>query len=708
MTDFTVCSWPTERVSEALVALAQAAGVGAHAVEGAQQAPADLSRERLEAWVEASARGLGLEAVPFAVTYSEVELVLARAAPALLMFEREPGQMAFLPLSQGGTRTLALLGPDQSVRRFAVAEVAHGLRQAVERPMDAEVDPTLDMLRVDPKRRARAKSLLMAGRMHDRPVAVGFCLGLLPTVSFWRDLKATRALPKLGLLFLGYTLAYALTLLGWLFIGHGALTGRIDTGWVWGWGLSVASLIPLRALVNWLGFDLSFSCAALLKRRFFAGACELDAQTVRQKGLGQLLSLVLESELLESLGFGGVITGALAVIELGFATALLLLAAHDALLTVLLIGWLAVSWGLACRFYQRKSLATRHRLALTEGLVESMLGHRTRLAQSPQAEWHLSEDAMTAHYLHLLQRADEAAALLVSLVPRGWLVLAALGLTLRIVHQVALSELVSTVAGSLLAYGALRSLGDALPQLGEALIAWREVRPLFEARAAGSRSAAPEQVSEAAGSESATASQPVLETQELVFGYRERKPVLSGGSLSLWAGDRVILEGPSGSGKSTLAALLAGLRQPTAGIVLLRGLDQHTLGLEAWRRQIVVAPQFHENHVLSAPFAFNLLMARPWPPRAADLADAESICNELGLGPLLQRMPGGMFQMVGEIGWQLSHGERSRLFIARALLQDAEVVILDESFAALDPETLQRALLCVLQRAKTLVVIAHP
>ena len=77
-------------------------------------------------------------------------------------------------------------------------------------------------------------------------------------------------MPKLSLLFLGYALAYALTLLGWWFIGHGALTGRIDRGWLWAWGLSVASLIPLRAFVNWLGFDLSFSCAVLLKRRLFA------------------------------------------------------------------------------------------------------------------------------------------------------------------------------------------------------------------------------------------------------------------------------------------------------------------------------------------------------------------------------------------------------------------------------------------------------
>jgi ABC-type transport system involved in cytochrome bd biosynthesis fused ATPase/permease subunit len=67
-----------------------------------------------------------------------------------------------------------------------------------------------------------------------------------------------------------------------------------------------------------------------------------------------------------------------------------------------------------------------------------------------------------------------------------------------------------------------------------------------------------------------------------------------------------------------------------------------------------------------------------------------------------------MLQMVGETGWQLSHGERSRLYIARALLHDADLVVLDESFAALDPETLRQCLRCVLARATTLLVIAHP
>jgi ATP-binding cassette subfamily B protein len=71
-------------------------------------------------------------------------------------------------------------------------------------------------------------------------------------------------------------------------------------------------------------------------------------------------------------------------------------------------------------------------------------------------------------------------------------------------------------------------------------------------------------------------------------------------------------------------------------------------------------------------------------------------------------MPGGLMQMVGETGWQLSHGERSRLFIARALLQNAEMIVLDESFAALDPKSLETALSCVLARAPALLVIAHP
>jgi len=100
-------------------------------------------------------------------------------------------------------------------------------------------------------------------------------------------------------------------------------------------------------------------------------------------------------------------------------------------------------------------------------------------------------------------------------------------------------------------------------------------------------------------------------------------------------------------------------------------------------------------------------MGRGWPPQGKDFQEAEEICRELGLGDLLDRMPAGILQVVGETGWRLSHGERSRVYIARALLQNADLVILDESFGALDPETLQQVMKCVLKRSRTLMVIAH-
>lgn len=88
--------------------------------------------------------------------------------------------------------------------------------------------------------------------------------------------------------------------------------------------------------------------------------------------------------------------------------------------------------------------------------------------------------------------------------------------------------------------------------------------------------------------------------------------------------------------------------------------------------------------------------------------EAQQLCEELGLSGLLARMPAGLMQMVGESGWQLSHGERSRIFLARALLQKAKVTVLDESFAALDPATLKQCLTCAFKHAQTLIVIAHP
>ena len=94
--------------------------------------------------------------------------------------------------------------------------------------------------------------------------------------------------------------------------------------------------------------------------------------------------------------------------------------------------------------------------------------------------------------------------------------------------------------------------------------------------------------------------------------------------------------------------MIAGLRLPESGLLLARGLDRQTLGSDGWRRRVAITPQFHENHVLVGTLAFNVLLGRQGLLRADDYAEAETICRELGLDELLQRMPGGTLQQVGE------------------------------------------------------------
>jgi len=259
------------------------------------------------------------------------------------------------------------------------------------------------------------------------------------------------------------------------------------------------------------------------------------------------------------------------------------------------------------------------------------------------------------------------------------------------------------LGGILLAYGAFRKLSFSFADIAIAAVAWKRIRPLLKA------AAQPEILGESPAAAPAASEHKLIEAERITFRYRGTgTPALRACSLSIQPGERILLEGPSGGGKTTFAALLSGMRQPESGLLLMNGVDQHTLGEVEWRHRIAAAPQFHENYILTETLAFNLLMGRRWPATGADMEEAETVCRELGLGDLLDRMPSRLLQMVGEGGWQLSHGERSRIYIARALLQDASLVILDESFAALDPENLQTSLECVLRRAGTLMVIAHP
>jgi ATP-binding cassette subfamily B protein len=543
-------------------------------------------------------------------------------------------------------------------------------------------------------------------------VQLGACwiLRLPAEAPFWQQMRQAH-LPHHLLGLLGaHATQYLCWILAWWLLGQGALNGRLDAAWLAAWGLLLMTLIPLRLWGTWVQGRLVFGVGGLLKTRLLAGALRLAPEEMRQQGAGQFLGRVLEAEAVEALALSGGLLGLLAVIEVAMAACVLGTGAGGGPQVGLLLGWLGVAGGLGWHFLRQRRHWTAARLTMTHALVERMVGHRTRLAQESPESWHVGEDQDLAAYLASSRRLDRTSAWLAAFIPRGWLLVGLLGMGPALVagHATAISVAIG-VGGTLLAYEAWKKFATALGHLAGAVLAWHQVAPLFAA-ATRPQMVTPPAHAMPPGEALADAHEaPLLEAHALTFRHRALgTPVLQACSLEIRRGERLLLEGPSGGGKSTLSSLLTGLRQPESGLLLLGGLDMPTLGSAGWRRRVVAAPQFHDNHVFSGSLAFNLLMGRHWPPDDQDLAAAEAMCRALELGPLLDRMPAGLWQIVGETGWQLSHGERSRLYIARALLQDASVLILDESFAALDPETLQRVQQCVVAHAPTLMVIAHP
>jgi ATP-binding cassette subfamily B protein len=441
----------------------------------------------------------------------------------------------------------------------------------------------------------------------------------------------------------------------------------------------------------------------VLRDRILHGLLRLDTEPLRAAGIGQLMGRVADVEAVESLALGGGLSAAVGMFELATGLCVLALGAAPAGQLTFAAGWGLVGAVLAVRVRRALGAWSGERLGLTHDLVERMVGQRTLVAQEPPELWHRDEARALAVYASRGRALDRAAALLTVVVPRGWLIGALVLLAPRFGDAAARpGALAASLGGILFVASALRKLAQAFPALGAAAIAWRNIGALVAADPP-STPAAP--ATPAPTSDGVA----LIEARGLGFRYPGRSaPVLDGCGFEIRRGDRLLLEGPSGGGKSTLAALLCGLRAPSSGSLRLDGAEASALGAERWRARVGAAPQFHENHVFSASLLFNLLLGRAWPPRREDVALAETICRELGLGPLLARMPSGLEQLVGESGWQLSHGERGRLYIARSLLQPLDARVFDESFAALDPETLERALACVLARAETLVVIAHP
>ncbi|MCY3839948.1 MAG: lipid A export permease/ATP-binding protein MsbA [Gammaproteobacteria bacterium] len=192
--------------------------------------------------------------------------------------------------------------------------------------------------------------------------------------------------------------------------------------------------------------------------------------------------------------------------------------------------------------------------------------------------------------------------------------------------------------------------------------------------------------------------------EDVSFGYAGGKPVVKNVSFTVQPGQTVALVGRSGSGKSTLASLIARFYEPSTGAILLDGEPLARYRLTCLRRQIALVPQHVTlfNDTLVNNIAYGGLVD-------ADRESIDAAVRRAHADVFAERMPDGLDTVVGDDGVLLSGGERQRIAIARALLKDAPILILDEATSSLDAHAERhiQAALEEVMRDRTTIVIAH-
>ncbi len=191
--------------------------------------------------------------------------------------------------------------------------------------------------------------------------------------------------------------------------------------------------------------------------------------------------------------------------------------------------------------------------------------------------------------------------------------------------------------------------------------------------------------------------------EDVYFAYERDKPVLHGISFRAAPGTVTALVGSSGSGKSTIISLICAFHQPDTGLVLVDDVDLSTVRLNSFRSQLGVVLQ--ESFLFDGTIRENILFSRP----QATEEEFLSACTIARVDEFAERFPEGYNTIVGERGVKLSGGQRQRLSIARAILADPRILILDEATSSLDSESeamIQQGLSYLMQ-GRTTFVIAH-
>lgn len=196
---------------------------------------------------------------------------------------------------------------------------------------------------------------------------------------------------------------------------------------------------------------------------------------------------------------------------------------------------------------------------------------------------------------------------------------------------------------------------------------------------------------------------PALEVSGVAYSYRQGEPVLKGVSLTVLRGQRVAIVGRTGAGKTTLLNLIAGLDKPEHGGIKVLGYDPYRVAPTGRRRLLGVVPQ--TVHIFEGTVRENITLRDDSVPQA----DVERAAKTVGLHDVVMALPGGYDTVLGVGGTKLSHGQGQLLSLARAIVSDPAILLLDEPTSGVDAVT-EAAIIKAFRQAsadRTIVTISH-
>ena len=195
----------------------------------------------------------------------------------------------------------------------------------------------------------------------------------------------------------------------------------------------------------------------------------------------------------------------------------------------------------------------------------------------------------------------------------------------------------------------------------------------------------------------------IIELKDVKFSYVKDQPVLKGINIKTRPGERLAIFGPTGSGKSSIINLVGRFYDPDSGEVLIDGLDLRKVKLKSLRHKVGIVLQ--EPYLFQGTLRYNLKFGRP----EASEEDMIRITKLVGIHEPIMKLPGGYDEEVRERGSNLSYGQRQLVCLARALIVDPKILILDEATSSVDPYTeqlIQNALKAEMEN-RTILIVTH-